>query len=206
MDSKKPRVTLVTDTDCFFKELLSSALQNQSIDALPETEVYLVKLLSHFISSENLFARDSSGNFRAEPLALMLKEAIEEQRQENQRLLFRQVGDVSLYTAGFFQESLDRKPVGVNYYIGIGGGAYSEVAVRHTSPANQVYMELSERFSEFVDVLAEVGEATGNRSDVDLIRAYERWLETESAHALKTLQKAGITPTIPKFSKKDNIQ
>ena len=40
----------------------------------------------------------------------------------------KQVGDTSLYVAGFFAESLTRSLVDVDYYVGIGQSAYAQLA------------------------------------------------------------------------------
>ena len=42
----------------------------------------------------------------------------------------KEVGDISLYVTGFFAESLSRKLVDADYYIGLGRGAYAELAGR----------------------------------------------------------------------------
>ena len=42
--------------------------------------------------------------------------------------LYKNLGDHALYIAGFFSESLERKPVGVEYYADMGGSAYHRAA------------------------------------------------------------------------------
>ena len=195
--SDKGQLTLVAQPEAFFHELVTKALSNRHLRTLPETEVYLVNLLNQFMSTENLYVRDANGNLREEPLALMVKEALEQSARQAQVLLFRQVGDVSLYKAGFFQESLNRKSVDVSYYIDMGGTAYQNVAAREGEKTmRHVFGELAERFSTFVDVFAEISEATTvARSEKDLLRMYDLWLQTGSDRAAKTLKEAGIIPT-----------
>lgn len=186
---------LVTHPESFFHELLTGALQNQKITTQPDTEFYLVNLLKQFMNAENLFSRDADGNRTQEPLVLMVKEALEEQEPQAQKLLFRQVGDVSLYVAGYFQESLCRKLVDVDYYIDMGGSAYGQLAARWTEPPfHSIYRELSTRFKTFVDILAEISEKTFPKTEKDLLRTYELWVKTKSDRALKALQEAGIDP------------
>src|SRR5690606_923146 len=122
--------TLVAQPEAFFHELVTKALGHRQVRPRPETEYYLVKVLNQFVFTENLYARDANGNLREEPLAFMVKEALEQPEKQAQALLFRQVGDISLYTAGFFQESLSRKRVDIGYYIEMGGTAYQQVAAR----------------------------------------------------------------------------
>ncbi len=193
--SDKSNLKLVTQPQAFFHELVSEALGHQQVKTQPETEMYLVNLLNQFMTTDKLYPRDAEGHTREEPLALMVKEALEQPKSENQRVLFRQVGDVSLYMAGFFQESLSRKLVDVDYYIDMGGTAYSHVAARVDEAVfRSLYSELSEKFASLVDVLAEVSDKTTPKNEKDLLRLYEVWVRTKSERAAKALQAAGILP------------
>jgi hypothetical protein len=111
------------------------------------------------------------------------------------RALFRHVGDVSLYMAGFFQDSLARKLVDVDYYIDMGGTAYHQVAARvEEQLMRALYQELAEKFGQLVEVLAMVSDKTTPRNSPDLLRMYELWVRTRSERAAKALQEAGILP------------
>ena len=57
--------------------------------------------------------------------------------------LFRRIGDVSLYVGGFFQQSLSRKVVDVDYYIEVGGRAYGLVAGAEEPAHRSIYEELA---------------------------------------------------------------
>ncbi len=187
--------SVVAHPDEFFRELVVEAMEKQSCSAKPETEFYLVRLLSRFMSAEHLYRRDESGCLKEEPLALMIQEASQESLPPRQSALFRQVGDVSLYTAGYFQDSLVRKAVDVDYYVEMGRKAYAEVRVRtEENVVREMYEELADRFSQFVEVLAEVSDQTTPKREVDLLRQYELWVRTRSERAAKALQEAGILP------------
>ena len=101
--------------------------------------------------------------------------------------------------AGFFGESLGRKQVDIDYYIFMGGSAYSSLSesirgsVRgqaHTA----VFAELGAKFQDFVDVLTEVRDEARGNDDVDVLRLYEVWLKTGSARAARMLRRLGIEP------------
>jgi len=193
---------LVSQPQDFFRELVTEALDRQQVKTKPETEFYLVNLLNQFMKTDRLYEQSEDGSLREEPLAFMIKDAIEEPRAEAQAALFRHIGDVSLYTAGFFQDSLARKLVDVDYYIDIGNTAYRKVALRAEEEILRViYQELAEKFSAFVDVLAAVSDKTTPRTEKDLLRMYELWVRTGSDRAAKALQDAGIIPN--KTLKKD---
>lgn len=193
--AEKPGLSLICQPQAFFHELVTSALGNQKISAQPEVEFYLVNLLNHFINTENLYMRDKEGNYREEPLVFLLKEAIEEKENQAQQLLFRHIGDVSLYFAGFFQESLSRKRVEVDYYIDMGGRAYQHAAERTEKKNLQnIFEELALKFSNFVKVFEEVSEKTQIPNESEIIRLYGKWTETRNDRAEKVLRNAGIVP------------
>ncbi len=172
-------------------------MQTQSLRVQPETEMYLVKLLSRFLLSEQLFPRDGAGNYQDQPIAFLYKEALETEQEEARAAMFRQVGDITLYKAGFFRESLEQARIAVDYYVGIGGSAYQNVAVRADDrTAKNVFAELSDRFRTFVDLLFEVSALTSavpSTSEADVLRAYELWERTGSERAAKILEKSGIS-------------
>jgi len=193
--SSKPTLTLVSQAQDFFRELITEALGKQKVTTQPETEFYLVNLLNQFMITDRLFSRGPEGEVREAPLAIMVKEALEQPLPKVQSVLFRHIGDVSLYKAGFFQDSLNRKLVDVDYYIEMGGTAYKQVAVRSEEDAlKALYLELADKFGSLVEVLAEVSDKTSQRTEKDLLRIYELWIRTKSERAAKALQEAGILP------------
>lgn len=193
--SSKPSLTLVSHPQDYFRELILEALNKQKLATQPETEFYLVNLLNQFMTTDRLYARSPEGEVRDEPLALLVKEALEQPQVSIQKELFRHIGDVSLYTAGFFQDSLNRKLVDVDYYIDMGGAAYKHAAVRaDESIMKALYQELAEKFGSFVDVLARISDKTAGKSEKDILRIYELWVRTRSERAAKALQEAGILP------------
>lgn len=191
----KTALTLVTQPQDYFRELITDALTRQKVSIHPETEFYLVNLLNQFIQTDRLFPPTADGGAREEPLALMVKEALEQPQPQLQSQAFKQIGDVSLYIAGYFQDSLNRKLVDVDYYIDMGGQAYKRVAAKSEEEVlRETYAELAHKFASFVEVLAEVSDKTTPKSETDLLRMYELWVRTKSGRAAKALQEAGILP------------
>jgi hypothetical protein len=189
------QLKLVIQPEDYFRELVVESLGKQQVQARPETEVYLVHLLNRFMTTDNLYSIDEKGQRREEPLAFMVKEALEQPTAEVQRLFFRQIGDVSLYVAGFFPESLSRKLVDVGYYIDMGEMAYKNVAARvEDSTQRTLYGELSCKFGAFVDVLSHISEKTSPLGESELLKVYEKWIETGNDRAERKLKQAGIEP------------
>src|SRR5207248_9007076 len=89
---------------------------------------------------------------------------------------------------------LNRSVVDVDYYIEMGGRAYDalgEVAARR-GVERSLWDELSEKFSQLVEVLNEVAERTLLNSDTGLVRLYEKWMKTGSARVGVMLREQGV--------------
>jgi hypothetical protein len=140
-------------------------------------------------SSRIAFADDSG-----EPLALRLRRALESGGQE-QRERLRNLGDFSLFTSGFFSDSLTRKVVDIDYYVSMGEYAYASLGRRDEDAFGEVFAELARKFVGFVDVLSDVSEHTTLASNADLLRLYDRWLRTRSAREEQRLLDRGILPS-----------
>ncbi|MCB1739358.1 MAG: hypothetical protein KDK91_03250 [Gammaproteobacteria bacterium] len=195
---------LLTDTDihAFFHKQLDEALSNQRLDTTPEAVSYVVDLLARFSRTDQLFQR-SSGSYGLKPLALHYAEAVQSSTTQEREDALRKLGDVALFISGLFAQSLSRKLVDVDYYIAMGGGAYSclanGAARRGREAVGAVFAELAQKFPGFVEALAEIGDATHLASDKDLLRSYEIWLRTGSPRAARLLGRAGILPVAHEY-------
>lgn len=202
--SKDLKLKLVAQPQEYFYELLDGAFSKRSFRPTAETEFYLVNLLNQFMTTDALYATNADGRHEEGALALLVKEAVETSGGSAQRVMFRQVGDLSLYTAGFFQDSLNRKLVDLDYYIDMGGHAYRQAASRHEEESlRRIFEELAHRFGKFVDVLADVSDQTMLKTERNLLRLYDTWITTKSARAERLLNEAGI---VPNKNTKKNIQ
>ncbi|MEZ5564774.1 MAG: hypothetical protein R3F24_04325 [Gammaproteobacteria bacterium] len=137
------------------------------------------------------------------PLALMLADAADAATEDARNTALRRLGDVALFVSGFLAEGLQRRSVGIGYYVRMGGGAYGTLAtLLATSPRGRafapVFAELSQKFADVVDVLNEVlGDAryaANNACDQDVLRLYETWLTTGSQRSARLLRQLGIQP------------
>jgi hypothetical protein len=98
-----------------------------------------------------------------------------------------------LFISGYFSDSLNRSLVDVDYYIALGERAYGSLA-RTDDTLSDVFDELAEKFSGFVDVLGEVSERSSLASNTDVLRLYEKWLKTKSRRSGDLLARQGIVP------------
>ena len=177
----------------FFKNLLEDAIRQHEVSVAESTEFYLVNLLSEFAAADRFFTEDTEGGKDHEPLALLYHRAQQADRDGRIRT-FRRLGDVSLYKAGFFSESLNRSAVGPDYYIQMGSASYGQVAT--LAPASgfaMVYRELQAKFRALVEVLEEIAArglaATGPSG---ALKVYESYVRTGNERLEKVLVDAGL--------------
>lgn len=176
----------------FFKERVERALAHRRINASSVLAFYLVNLLQEFRKTEKLFESQGSKMFE-KPLALILADAVKSDANTRIRCL-KQLGDVSLYTAGFFTDRVRKKSVGLHYYIRMGEGAYSNLAgiLARQKTFAELYQELASQFPGLVGVLGEVATNLHWKSNSELLKLYEKWLATGNAQIAGLLKEAGI--------------
>lgn len=180
----------LTSTSEFFREVLTAAMASHSVRVQEATEYYLVNLLTqHTVSRVD-----------DEPLTLKLMQAGAAEPEERARLL-KEIGDTTLYLCGFFAESLARRLVSVEYYIGLGGSAYAQLARAGRSASSlfqDVYGELAERFPTLVEVLSEARGRMNLNTSTNVLRLYEQWRHTRSEFLLRRLRAAGFVLPTPR--------
>ena len=171
----------------YFKEQVESALARQHLQAGDMTEYYLVNLLCQYVRLDQAAQTDYD-----EPLAVRLARALQTGGTE-QRARLRSLGDFSLFTAGFFSDSFNRRQIDVDYYVSMGEYAYASLS-RAEDAFKEVFAELARKFVGFSDVLADISERTALTSNHDVLRLYEKWLRTGSERDGQRLIQRGIVP------------
>lgn len=182
----------------FFHGSLLDALHHQHVALEPQSEQYLVAVLTRFASSDE-FHQNDAGYRTRRPLALLLAEALDAGDAGAQRDKLRRLGDLSLFLAGFFTHSFARKLVDVDYCIAMGGSAYGSVADSWRASARgnalaSLFTELAAKFQRLVDVFNEIADMARPAGDQDILRLYETWQKTGSERARRLLQERGIVP------------
>lgn len=181
----------------FFRERVSTSIQALHIKASPQAEFYLVNLLTTFSHAENLFDRNEKGELVDSTLAIRFLEGLNRASTEKIPLL-KKTGDIALYIAGFFADSLFRKIVDIDYYVQMGGCAYASVSqLIEKNPGRALsglFEELAANFIPFMDVISEVADTSGMKTDRNLLKLYEKWLKTGSERTRELLLHEGIIP------------
>jgi hypothetical protein len=172
-----------------FVEFVRSALGTRRVEASPDTEFYLVNLLSAHVRAQPESLDRALG---PELIAATQLDPV------SRSVRLKQLGDTTLFLAGIFLDYIETRPAATEYYFTIGKTAYSRLAATSRraggSLATQAatFSELSHRFVEFVHVLAAISDTELFGKSERLLGIYERWLDTKNPRDASRLAAAGI--------------
>jgi hypothetical protein len=170
-----------------FAELLAGALDHALPPPTPVAIAYLIDLLDERVRApEHPEPEIDGGALLASPGP---PDAVRLVR-------LRRLGDAALYMAGFFGASLAREPFGPTLTGEAGRLAYGALSAALARLAaertwSQLYEELADRFRDFADLLAEVGERTRGASLPRIACLYASYLATDSARDRRRLLSLG---------------
>jgi hypothetical protein len=183
----------------FFHEVVRDAMAQRKVKTTVEAEFYIVRLLEHFVSVDNLFEDSTEEGTKSQtPLAEMFLKALNSPANLRVELL-KKLGDTSLYISGFFGDSLSRKVVDIDYYAGMGGTAYQNLStVVKEESTRLIYSELSSKFLDFVEILTFISTKTLVQSNQNLLRLYDRYVTTGSELAREQLLEQGLLAPLAK--------
>ena len=143
-------VSVVKSPEEFFNELVERVSEDKTTSLNDQLKFYLVSLLSENIKPEMLLKKNEKHPYADEPLAIIFQQS-QLELDEKRKQMLKYVGDYSLYVAGFFQESLNRKIVSPDYYVCIGGQAFNVLSsISKQKNLSQLYYDI---FNNFVDLL-----------------------------------------------------
>jgi len=185
----------------YFHEFLMSSMEKQNIQCQDITVSYLSNLLTSFSNTEN-FIDNKPGRAPHKPLASYYSDAVNSPTTRERDFALQRLGDIALFISGFFSDSLNKKAVDIDYYVAMGGSAYANLSKstsnsRKSLTHRDVFDELSNKFIDFVDVLAGLKQ---EQSSKNLLRTYEIWMRTQSKRAKRILIENGINPSAHSLS------
>ncbi len=180
----------------FFEEIIEGAMKARRVSASEATTSYVVALLADLAKPGSPVERTLE-----RPLTLLLDEALHTNELADRFEKLRTLGDGVLYSSGFFGDHFEARGVDTRYVIGIGQRAYEGAGSLLRAGADEkesgidVFGELAKGFESFVDVLADVANATvakGVATSRGLLKLYERWLKTRSDTLADALSSHGF--------------
>ncbi len=184
----------------YFLDELKSALQRNRVNPQHECIEYVADIMVRHLQSEDFFAKGQEGELKNNVLADLYAEYLNG-TADSRKVSLRRLGDICLLISGFFSDSLNRKLVDIDYYLGMGGSAYSTLSHMNAAPVKMLYQEMADKIKPFSNALGEISEQTGVQSNTDLLRVYERWLHTGSERLRALLTQNGITITAHRQTK-----
>jgi hypothetical protein len=134
------KIILSTNLKGFFFDSLYE-LNKKSLCPVPEPVIYYSSdVLNKFALSEDFF-EISEGKVREKILGMKLLEATQFSR-DDQKKIYKEVGDMSLMICGYFSESVNKKIIDTNYYSQIGKMAFS-----HLNTITPKFLDIPEFYS-----------------------------------------------------------
>lgn len=181
----------------YFHDAIERASDEKHLDASEHTLWYLTNLLHTYSRTEKFFDNRADGGTLT-PLAEYYKYALEADTEKERSLYLQRLGDVAIFLSGLFAPALERKAVGVRYYMAMGENAYSCLADRSGNNSKdkalgEVFSDLSNRFASYVAMLALVSPKTApaNRCD-ELLQLFDQWQATTDPHIEEQLRQRGV--------------
>lgn len=197
----QPTEQLTVARDYFSKEL-GTVIDRRRVQVPPDAFEYLVTLLVQHLHSEVFFSKTPDGKLGENYLVQLYAEYLRGNAEVKKTALQR-LGDVCLMVTGCFSDSLSRKLVDIEYYQGMGGAAYWQRA-QIASKEGALFQDLSVRFKVFSGLLMEMSDRSSLNNNKDVLRIYERWLQTKSLHLKEILSEKGIPTPVEIDPKQKN--
>lgn len=177
-------------------EHFSSGIKRESKDLLPplseSTIHYLTQLLIYFSESKRLFQLEN-GVRLLPTLAMLYEDAYNAKTRQQRNAILRQLGDSALFMGALFCDYFSNKGLTKDYFIGMGGGAYSAL-VDYDYGDSHVFYELAEKFPKLLQVVAHVCAVELNYNAEEIFSLLERWQHSQDEMLRKQLHSIGIVP------------
>lgn len=199
-DSQDTLINTESSLMAYFYDAIERASDENHLDADEHTLWYLTNLLHSYSRTEQFLDYRPDGGTLT-PLAQYYKHALEAESAHERRLYLQRLGDVAIFISGLFAPALERRAVGVNYYMAMGENAYGSLADtsgRSTKDKvlGEVFSDLSNRFSGYVAMLASIAPHNnpGNHSGhcEDLLQLFDQWQATADPAIEQQLKRKGV--------------
>ncbi len=174
----------------YFRERLQECGEQLAPPPREDTLWYMGNVLARFGDSDQLFSYDE-GELGIRPLALLYKDAHEAGTTRERCLILRQLGDMALFIGALFPERYARRGILKDYFVGMGGGAYSYLS--ENAPKNRhIFSELAETFSRMLHLVEQACSKEQLFDASDVLGLYERWRATGDIRLREQLEALGI--------------
>jgi len=174
----------------FIRNKLRDHTEDMATDFAEDTLWYIGNMLVSFVDSKQLFVQEQNQTVLP-TLAFLYRDAHEAQSNYERMSLLRKLGDTALFIGALFSERFQHRGIGKDYFVGMGGGAYSYLADNFPTQ-NQVFSELSGRFPQLIQLVSWVCAKELAFNAEDILALYERWHSTKDPLIRRQLSSLGI--------------
>jgi hypothetical protein len=181
MDKKNKLCIIKSSEEYFFNEF-NLAQEKSGIFLCEELKVYLLKLLSDNLTLDTCFDLNK-------PFSILFLEALNSDNNPNCFKQLKSLADHTLFLCGYFQESFNKKLVDIDFYTVLSKKAYIEL---YKISKEKIYYKIQEAYQSILDILVEMSFHSMQNNTNNLIKLYERWLNTGSSALEKKLNEKGI--------------
>ncbi|MDZ7751822.1 MAG: hypothetical protein U5S82_09190 [Gammaproteobacteria bacterium] len=163
----------------YFYRSLAVAARDRRLTPQPVTVRYVAELLTSYGDARRLFDFDGERT-HLPALADLYRQALETDSIRERKAFLQRLGDVALFVAGLFPGYLERRVVGVDYYIAMGSNAYNfldhDLAHGAGLAGHSPFSELASSFQAFVHLLSDLGgRGAPDQASPELERLVARW-------------------------------
>jgi hypothetical protein len=174
----------------WFKDRLLDVTRNSSLALSDDTLSYLVNLLVFYSDSRHFFEENDHG-LSLPTLAFIFRDAQEAKTTSQKLIKLRRLGDVSLFIGSLFPDKLMRAGIKKDYFVGMGGGAYSTLAEQNYCNPD-VFNELSVRFPRLLQIIGAVCHRNIQFDAEEIFALYRRWQASGDDTLKRQLYSLGI--------------
>lgn len=174
----------------WFKDRILEETHSSSPAFSEETISYVVNLLVFYSRSQHFFEETQNG-LSLPTLAFLYREAYEAKTPSKKLISLRRLGDASLFIGALFPEKLKQVGIKKDYYIGMGGGAYSTLAEQNYGNSD-VFNELSVRFPRLLQIIGAVCHKEVQFDAEEIFALYRRWQVSGDETLKRQLYSVGI--------------
>lgn len=194
MNHSKPKeIITVPSLQTYFFDVLSDFNKKAPCPIPQELIYYSSDVLGKFALSQDYY--DSrEGRIREKILGTKLLEATQVTREEQKRI-YKDVGDTALFLCGYFAESTHKKLVDANYYSQLGRSAYQNLngVVPKFFDIPSFYSMLSTSFGPMVNLISKV--AGQDRFGQENYFSFQRIMTVKDLTP-EDFVSSGVTPNI----------
>ena len=198
-------IEILGSLEDFFQAEVLAVSKKQNVELDLHVSAYVARLLVRFSQSSSIVEQHlPSGEKSKEPvLALLWLEGLQK-RPFEQITQMQYLGDVALFTSGFFSDRIEKSVLDRDYYMAMGEQAYQQVgslqrSLRSDLALRELFFKLAQTFPSMVSILEEIAIRSQASQQNGIVKLYQRWLESSDQKISRVLQENGV---IPQSSKK----